>query len=449
MEYKRLSELDAVTTLEDLALVPVVQAGANYRATVGQVRAGLATSGHTHAAASQSAAGFLAAADKAKLDGIEAGATLNASDAALRDRATHTGTQTIATVAGLQTALDGKSASGHGHAAGEISGLAAVATSGDYNDLINKPSGGGGGSGGPAAFRNLILNGGCAVSHRGSKTLSTSWVYAEVDLIAVRAEGTVGAGTIKREANPVSSLGTALKLENVTLTGSGALGVRVRIEARDAVRLKAQAAVFSAKLWHNCGGARSLAITLNKPTVADTFSTVTQIATGASSVADQTTTAVTCAVTDMGDCANGIEVLLRLDTGAISGRTVYLADLQLEAGTTSTVFETRPVAVETTLVHRYLRPITSAIGVANSATNVQLNVSHPGLRAAPAYSPSAPLKITDMVSADYTQSQANIGTVHNADAHGGRFDAAWFSGLKTRDVVALINGGVILASAEL
>jgi hypothetical protein len=38
------------------------------------------------------------------------GATANASDAALRDRATHTGTQDIATVNGLQTALDGKQA---------------------------------------------------------------------------------------------------------------------------------------------------------------------------------------------------------------------------------------------------------------------------------------------------------------------------------------------------
>ena len=50
-------------------------------------------------------------ADKAKLDGIQVGATANASDAALRDRATHTGTQSISTVTGLQTALDSKLAS--------------------------------------------------------------------------------------------------------------------------------------------------------------------------------------------------------------------------------------------------------------------------------------------------------------------------------------------------
>ncbi len=48
--------------------------------------------------------------EKGKLAGIATGATANATDAALRDRSTHTGTQAISTVTGLQTALDGKAA---------------------------------------------------------------------------------------------------------------------------------------------------------------------------------------------------------------------------------------------------------------------------------------------------------------------------------------------------
>lgn len=47
--------------------------------------------------------------DESKLAGIASGATQNASDADLRDRATHTGSQAISTVMGLQTALDAKS----------------------------------------------------------------------------------------------------------------------------------------------------------------------------------------------------------------------------------------------------------------------------------------------------------------------------------------------------
>ncbi|HEY1027431.1 MAG TPA: pyocin knob domain-containing protein [Pseudomonas sp.] len=54
------------------------------------------------------AAWWAASAMKTKLDGIAAGATANATDAQLRDRSTHTGSQAISTVSGLQTALDGK-----------------------------------------------------------------------------------------------------------------------------------------------------------------------------------------------------------------------------------------------------------------------------------------------------------------------------------------------------
>lgn len=54
------------------------------------------------------AAWWAGSAAKTKLDGIATGATANATDAALRDRTTHTGTQAISTVAGLQTALDAK-----------------------------------------------------------------------------------------------------------------------------------------------------------------------------------------------------------------------------------------------------------------------------------------------------------------------------------------------------
>lgn len=69
------------------------------------------------------------ASQEAKLAGIATGSTANATDAALRDRATHTGTQAIATVTGLQTALDGKQAAGayaaasHTHAIADVTGL--------------------------------------------------------------------------------------------------------------------------------------------------------------------------------------------------------------------------------------------------------------------------------------------------------------------------------------
>ena len=58
--------------------------------------------------------GLISADDKTKLDGIAAGATANAADAALRDRTTHTGEQAISTITGLTDALAGKATSEQG-----------------------------------------------------------------------------------------------------------------------------------------------------------------------------------------------------------------------------------------------------------------------------------------------------------------------------------------------
>jgi hypothetical protein len=66
--------------------------------------ADFAAAAHGHGAATGAAAGFLSAADKTKLDGIATAATANATDALLRDRSTHTGTQPVSTITGLGTA---------------------------------------------------------------------------------------------------------------------------------------------------------------------------------------------------------------------------------------------------------------------------------------------------------------------------------------------------------
>lgn len=58
--------------------------------------------------ATGSAAGLMPAADKSKLDGVAAGATANATDSHLLDRANHTGEAPISAVTGLQAALDGR-----------------------------------------------------------------------------------------------------------------------------------------------------------------------------------------------------------------------------------------------------------------------------------------------------------------------------------------------------
>jgi len=86
------------------------------------------------AAATTLVPGSMSAADKTKLDGVATGATANATDAQLRDRSTHTGTQTLATISDAGT-LAGKSTITSSDITdgtivdGDISASAAIATS--------------------------------------------------------------------------------------------------------------------------------------------------------------------------------------------------------------------------------------------------------------------------------------------------------------------------------
>lgn len=88
------------------------------------------TGGTAHSNATTGTAGFMSATDKTKLDGIASGATANATDAQLRDRSTHTGTQTIATISGLQTSLDLKLDATHAGTGGTAHAAATTSVAG-------------------------------------------------------------------------------------------------------------------------------------------------------------------------------------------------------------------------------------------------------------------------------------------------------------------------------
>ena len=80
-------------------------------------------------------------AEKTKLAGIATAATANATDAQLRDRATHTGSQAISTITGLQTALDGKAASTHTHTWTEVTGKPTTFTPSAHTHAISDTTG--------------------------------------------------------------------------------------------------------------------------------------------------------------------------------------------------------------------------------------------------------------------------------------------------------------------
>lgn len=162
------------------------------------------------------AAWWAASAMKTKLDGIAVGATANATDAQLRDRSTHTGSQAISTVTGLQTALDGKAASSHAasHGVGgadPVSLLATQVETGADTDYFNADESV------QTALTELstAVSGKAATSHAHGNLTSDGKVGSTADRLVVT--GAAGAIT-------TATIGSGLSLSGGTLTASGGGG---------------------------------------------------------------------------------------------------------------------------------------------------------------------------------------------------------------------------------
>lgn len=379
-------------------------------------------------------------------------------------------THAIADVTGLQGALDARAPRVHGHDAGAIAGLgsavladtgafataaqralaesavqpgtlAAVATTGAYADLAGPPYPG---------LGNLLINGGCRISQRGEAPLSIDWTPSPVDLFAVRLED-AQAGTAKRRTtSSLARTGWYLLAEAVSAGAGGVLCLRQRIEADDAWVMEGAPAAFRCRVWHDLGGARSLRVTLSAPTGRDDFTARTQLAQATLSIPATQEHDAVVAFPLLAGCGNGLEVEIALDCPHAASAWIGLGDLQLTRGGEPAPFAFTPIGVDAARVARQLRTLSTATGRANSGSTLQLLLSHPAMRAAPRYVATAPLRVTDSVTADWIQSQASIGTVHDHDPHGGRVDVGFFSGLPSGAPMAMLTtGGVILASAEL
>lgn len=180
--------------------------------------------------------------------------------------------------------------------------------------------------------RNFFVDPCCRMAQGdGTTSLSTTYQYGLVDLVQCKATGTaVSAGKITQDtAGTVAAATTySCKLQGATITGAGKVFFRRWIESRDAVGLKNKAALFSVVGYQDTGSSVNAFLTVNKANSQDNFSTVTNIVTGAAvSLATATATAIGVA-TAMGDCSNGIEIILEMDCGAVTARNFYATDWQ-------------------------------------------------------------------------------------------------------------------------
>ncbi|GAB2712713.1 tail fiber domain-containing protein [Comamonas sediminis] len=126
-------------------------------------------------------------AEKGKLAGVAAGATVNATDASLRSRATHTGVQDIATVSGLQTALDGKLPLAGGAMGGQLVG--------QKRSLIMSGAAADGGEGNGSFVARSTSTGG-----DGNLAGMTFWHDSYAIRLGIRGDGYFGLGGYSRAA---------------------------------------------------------------------------------------------------------------------------------------------------------------------------------------------------------------------------------------------------------
>ncbi len=93
-DYRRLVAGD----IPQIPISKLSDAGDAAGKNTGTGSSNVAAGDHSHSNATTSAAGYMSAADKTKLDGVASGATANDTDGNLKNRANHTGQQAMATI---------------------------------------------------------------------------------------------------------------------------------------------------------------------------------------------------------------------------------------------------------------------------------------------------------------------------------------------------------------
>ena len=148
--------------------------------------------------------------------------------------------------------------------------------------------------------------------------------------------GTFGVTT----SASVGVSGKAFKFAGVTLTGTGVLYHRYRMEAADAVKFKNQTCSFSCRVYHDVGSAKNFTVYINKADAADNFAAVTAISnSGAISIANTTASDCNYESVAMGDCSNGIEIIIKMEVGVITTKNVELTEFQFDLCGVATDFE--------------------------------------------------------------------------------------------------------------
>jgi hypothetical protein len=208
-------------------------------------------------------------------------------------------------------------------------------------------------SGSPLVFRNKLINGGMAVDQRNSGATQTFTAAAALAYSVDRWYGyCTGANATGAR---VAGTGSQYAYRFTGAASVTAIGFAQRIEQVNSYSLAGQTATLSVDLANSL--LTTVTWTAYYANTADTFGslaspTKTSIATGTFTVTS-TVTRYQAQITVPAAATTGIEILFTV--GAQTSGTWTIQNAQLEAGSSPTPFEQRPIGMELGLCQRYFQ----------------------------------------------------------------------------------------------
>ncbi len=305
---------------------------------------------------------------------------------------------------------------------------------------------------------NSVINGGCIHGSlsggRPNQTLTTSFQYAGVDRFAVKcSSGGVTGGTISHDAQAlVGTSGYACSVLACTLTGTGAIQWRYRLESRDVQRyINIAAIIADCKVYQDTGAPVNYTIALNTPTAQDNFASVTNIATSGNIAVPSATPTPISFSTAPGNCTNGLEVVITASPGTIANKNLRLTELQVRKGSVVNTFQQSGMAETINKCRRYyLQFGDGASGwYANSSQVTGIPVSFGTMmRTTPTCSIISGGNVTYRYAANNSVTCANMGS-SGFDASGGMIAVATTGSAAASIPVQVLSNTPFQADAEL
>ncbi|WP_290509667.1 phage tail protein [Alcanivorax sp.] len=190
---------------------------------------------------------------------------------------------------------------------------------------------------------NKAVNGNFRLVTGDDPTISGTYQEAASPGIFVKAQGTPTNGDVKTvRTTSVGTSGYALQVDDLTTGAGGTVDYRMRFQSYDVRDLVNQTAIFQCAVLHNLVASVDYTVSIFKATAEDNFTATTLIGqSDAISVSGSEGTTISFS-TAMGDCSNGVEIVVSAGCGAVSAKDFYFTDVVFRKGAAVSTFEPEP-----------------------------------------------------------------------------------------------------------